>query len=341
MKFFRSILLAISLVSIPLTAIDKQAHIEGKFFSKLSDYRFFKDLTNQIPADEVLPYQLQSELFSDYTYKQRFVYVPPAMKVEHEKNKVFMFPVGSVLIKTFSYQNTMSELSPQLLETRLLIHSEGGWKAVSYIWNEDQTEAYLSLVGGTIQTSFSDEGGNIRSVRYRAPNKNQCKECHQINASLTPIGPKARNMDLTLSYDDKPQNQLAKWHDLGWIDQDIDFMKMINYSRLNEDIEDRARAYLEINCAHCHIPGGAADTTGLYLMLEETNKKSLGFYKKPVAAGKASFNLKYSIVPKKPNQSILLRRMESMDPGIMMPESGRALKHAEGIEIISEWINSL
>ena len=236
MKFFRSILLAISLVSIPLTAIDKQAHIEGKFFSKLSDYRFFKDLTNQIPADEVLPYQLQSELFSDYTYKQRFVYVPPAMKVEHEKNKVFMFPVGSVLIKTFSYQNTMSELTPQLLETRLLIHSEGGWKAVSYIWNEDQTEAYLSLVGGTIQTSFSDEGGNIRSVRYRAPNKNQCKECHQINASLTPIGPKARNMDLTLSYDDKPQNQLAKWHDLGWIDQDIDFMKMINYSSLSEAV---------------------------------------------------------------------------------------------------------
>ncbi len=341
MKFFKSILLVISFVSIPITAIDKQAHIEGKFFSKLSDYRFFKDLTNQIPTDEVLPYQLQSELFSDYTYKQRFVYVPPAMKVEHEKNKVFMFPVGSVLIKTFSYQNTMSELTPQLLETRLLIHSEGGWKAVSYIWNEDQSEAYLSLVGGTIQTSFSDEDGNIRSVRYRAPNKNQCKECHQINASLTPIGPKARNMDLTLSYDNKPQNQLAKWHDLGWIDQDIDFMKMINYSSLNEDIEDRARAYLEINCAHCHIPGGAADTTGLYLMLEETNKKNLGFYKKPVAAGKASFNLKYSIVPKKPNQSILLRRMESMDPGIMMPESGRALKHAEGIVVISEWINSL
>ena len=341
MKFFRSILVVISLVSIPITAIDKQAHIEGKFFSKLSDYRFFKDLTSQIPADEVLPYQLQSDLFSDYTYKQRFVYVPPAMKVGHEKNKVFMFPVGSVLIKTFSYQNTMSELTPQLVETRLLIHSEGGWKAVSYIWNEDQSEAYLSLVGETIQTSFSDEDGNIRSVRYRAPNKNQCKECHQINASLTPIGPKARNMNLTLSYDDKPQNQLAKWHDLGWIDQDLDFMKMINYSSLNEDIEDRARAYLEINCAHCHIPGGAADTTGLYLMLEETNKKSLGFYKKPVAAGKASFNLKYSIVPKKPNQSILLRRMESMDPGIMMPESGRALKHVEGIEVISEWINSL
>ena len=341
MKFFRPVLLALSLVSIPITAIDKQAHIEGKFFSKLSDYRFFKDLTNQIPTDEVLPYQLQSELFSDYTYKQRFVYVPLSMKVGHEKNKVFMFPVGSVLIKTFSYQNTVSELTPQLLETRLLIHSEGGWKAVSYIWNEDQSEAYLSLVGGTIQTSFSDEDGNIRSVRYRAPNKNQCKECHQINASLTPIGPKARNMDLTLSYDDKPQNQLAKWHDLGWIDQDIDFMKMINYSSLNEGIEDRARAYLEINCAHCHIPGGAADTTGLYLMLEETNEKSLGFYKKPVAAGKASFNLRYSIVPKNPNESILLRRMESMDPGIMMPESGRALKHAEGIEVISEWINSL
>ncbi len=341
MKFYRSVLLVISLLSIPITAIDNQAHIKGKFFSKLSDYRFFKDLANQVPVEEVLPYQLQSELFSDYTHKQRFVYVPPAMRVVHEKNKVFMFPVGSVLIKTFSYQNIMSELSPQLLETRLLIHSGGGWKAVSYIWNEDQSDAYLSLVGGTIQTKFSDEEGNIRSVRYRAPNKNQCKECHQINASMTPIGPKARNMDLTLSYVDKPQNQLAKWHDLGWIDKDIDFMKMVNYSNPDENITDRARAYLEINCAHCHIPGGAADTTGLYLMLEETNKKSLGFYKKPVAAGKASFNLKYSIVPKKPNQSILLRRMESMDPGIMMPESGRALKHAEGVAVISEWINSL
>ena len=68
MKFFRSILLVISLVSIPITAIDKQAHIEGKFFPKLSDYRFFKDLTSQIPADEVLPYELQSDLFSCPTF---------------------------------------------------------------------------------------------------------------------------------------------------------------------------------------------------------------------------------------------------------------------------------
>ena len=75
--------------------------------------------------------------------------------------------------------------------------------------------------------------------------------------------------------------------------------------------------------------------------LEEENTKHLGFYKKPVATGKGSFNLRYSIVPGKSEESILLARMHSLDPGIMMPESGRALRDEEGLEIVSAWINSL
>jgi len=341
MRSYKLVSLFLLFCSTSILGLDDESLRQGKFLQNLSEYGFFKDLKNQVPAKNVLPYQLKSQLFSDYTDKQRFIYVPNDSKFTFESDKVFQFPVGTTLIKTFSYQNTSSSLETQLLETRLLIHTNNGWEAVGYIWNNEQTDARLSLVGKTIQTQFSKASGELISVRYRAPNKNQCKECHQLNGVMTPIGPKARNMDLEVQYELGKMDQLEKWAQLGWIDRDLVFNKMVNYFDNSQNMEARARSYLDINCAHCHIRGGSADTTGLYLTLEEENTKHLGFYKKPVATGKGSFNLRYSIVPGKSEESILLARMHSLDPGIMMPESGRALRDEEGLEIISTWINSL
>ena len=341
MPFYKLVSLFLLFCSTSILGLDDDALRQGKFLQNLSEYGFFKDLKNQIPAQNVLPYHLSSQLFSDYTDKQRFIYVPNNSKFTFESDKVFQFPVGTTLIKTFAYQNASSSLETQLLETRLLIHTNDGWEAVGYIWNDDQTDAKLSLVGKTIQTQFSKDSGELISIRYRAPNKNQCKECHQLNGVMTPIGPKARNMDFIVKYDSEKMNQLEKWAQLGWIDTDLVFNKMVNYFDTSQNMEARARSYLDINCAHCHIRGGSADTTGLYLTLEEENTKHLGFYKKPVATGKGSFNLRYSIVPGKSEDSILLARMHSLDPGIMMPESGRALRDEEGLEIVSAWIDSL
>ena len=341
MRSYKLVSLFLLFCSTSILGLDDESLRQGKFLQNLSEYGFFKDLKNQVPAKNVLPYQLKSQLFSDYTDKQRFIYVPNDSKFTFESDKVFQFPVGTTLIKTFSYQNTSSSLETQLLETRLLIHTNNGWEAVGYIWNNEQTDARLSLVGKTIQTQFSKASGELISVRYRAPNKNQCKECHQLNGVMTPIGPKARNMDLEVQYELGKMDQLEKWAQLGWIDRDSVFNKMVNYFDNSKNMEARARSYLDINCAHCHIRGGSADTTGLYLTLEEENTKHLGFYKKPVATGKGSFNLRYSIVPGKSEESILLARMHSLDPGIMMPESGRALRDEEGLEIILTWINSL
>ena len=341
MSSYKLVSLFLLFCSTSILGLDDDGLRQGKFLQNLSEYGFFKDLKNQVPAQNVLPYQLNSQLFSDYTDKQRFIYVPNNSKFTFESDKVFQFPIGTTLIKTFSYQNTSSSLETQLLETRLLIHTKDGWEAVGYIWNDDQTDARLSLVGKTIQTQFSKASGELISVRYRAPNKNQCKECHQLNGVMTPIGPKARNMDLVVQYDSRKMNQLEKWAQLGWIDRDLVFNKMVNYFDNSQNMEARARSYLDINCAHCHIRGGSADTTGLFLTLEEENTKHLGFYKKPVATGKGSFNLRYSIVPGKSEESILLARMHSLDPGIMMPESGRALRDEEGLEIVSTWIDSL
>ena len=341
MPSYKLVSLFLLFCSTSILGLDDDGLRQGKFLQNLSEYGFFKDLKNQVPAQNVLPYQLNSQLFSDYTDKQRFIYVPNNSKFTFESDKVFEFPIGTTLIKTFAYQNASSSLETQLLETRLLIHTKDGWEAVGYIWNDDQTDARLSLVGKTIQTQFSKASGELISVRYRAPNKNQCKECHQLNGVMTPIGPKARNMDLVVQYNSGKMDQLEKWAQLGWIDRDLVFNKMVNYFDNSQNMEARARSYLDINCAHCHIRGGSADTTGLYLTLEEENTKHLGFYKKPVATGKGSFNLRYSIVPGKSEESILLARMHSLDPGIMMPESGRALRDEEGLEIVSAWIDLL
>jgi uncharacterized repeat protein (TIGR03806 family) len=342
--FKKSYLLIISLV-----LLSSQVHSTDTFdllnFSKaprfLSEFGFFQDMQNQIPAEGVHPYSLVSPLFSDQTDKLRFVYVPEGQKLGYVKDKVFIFPVGSTLIKTFAYLNMNGPLEQQLLETRLLINTNAGWKAISYVWNEEQTDAKRAIAGATIPTSFLNSQGELVAVRYRAPNQNQCKECHQVNKVMTPIGPKARNMNKDLNYQSGEMNQLLYWAALGWIDQKLDSTPISSYTDVNASLDNRARAYLDINCGHCHIPGGSADTTGLYLNLIEENQEKLGIFKKPVAAGRASGNLKYSIVPGHANDSIMLFRMKSLDPGIMMPESGRALADDTGIKLIKNWIDKL
>ena len=324
MKIFKQSFFSILLLTCFSSQIKSAIDIDLENFSKapkfLSEFGFFQDMRNQIPAESVHPYSLVSPLFSDQTDKLRFVYVPEGERLGYVKNKVFIFPVGSTLIKTFAYLNKNSALDQQLLETRLLINTNSGWKAISYVWNENQTDARRSIAGATIPTSFIDSDGKTVDVRYRAPNQNQCKECHQVNKVMTPIGPKARNMDKAVNYHSGEMNQLLYWAALGWIDEKLESIPISSYDDINASLNDRARAYLDINCGHCHIPGGSADTTGLYLNLIENDEEQLGIFKKPVAAGRASGNLKYSIVPGQPNESIMLFRMQSLDPGIMMPE---------------------
>jgi len=285
MKLFKQYFLLV----ISLVFFSSQAHAVNTSnlvnFTKapkfLSEFGFFEDMQNQIPSEGVHPYSLVNPLFSDQTDKLRFVYVPEGKRLGYVKDKVFIFPVGSTLIKTFAYLNMNGSMEQQLLETRLLINTDEGWKAISYVWNEDQTDAKRAIAGATIPTTFIDSTGNTKDVRYRAPNQNQCKECHQINKVMTPIGPKARNMNKTLNYQSGEMNQLIYWAALGWIDEKLDSKPMASYEDVNASLDDRARSYLDINCGHCHIPGGSADTTGLYLNLTEKDQEQIGIYKKP------------------------------------------------------------
>ena len=219
---------------------------------------------------------------------------------------------------------------------------KGEWIAYTYVWNEEQNDAELNLVGDFKTVAWTDKMGSAHQIEYVIPNKNQCKSCHNQNNILQPIGPKVRNLNKTITYQDGRKNQLAKWQEMGYLKAfEETFTPIADWSNEGEALEDRALAYLEVNCAHCHSRKGSAHTTGLYLNTDEKEHIRLGFCKTPVAAGKGSGGMKYAIVPGQPDSSFLVYRIESDDPGVMMPELGRVVAHQEGIQLIRDWIISL
>ena len=309
----------------------------------LSEYGFFVNTKDQITVPGVLPYELITSLFSDYADKHRFLYVPKGKIAAYQENSVFSFPVGSVLIKTFSYEPINNQTSGRhLIETRLLIRKDSGWDALTYVWDEEGQEASLALAGKTVKANYISNDGRELDIRYRVPNKNQCKECHLENESIVPIGPKPRNLNRDYNYLEGTTNQLEKWMSVKFIDSYPEKINsVVDFMDSSKPINDRARANLDINCGHCHAPEGSASNSGLYLHLLETREKQLGVYKGPVATGRGSGGLDYSIVPGHPDESILLYRMISDAPDIMMPESGRSVMHKEAVDIIYQWIEEM
>ena len=322
-----------------------QVNLANLPYPKLSDYGFFTGrMIQHIPNEGVLPYDLITPLFSDYAGKKRFVWMPEGTTAQYTEQDAFDFPVGTVLIKTFYYPSDFRKPNEkkQILETRLLVHLEDGWEAYPYIWNSRGTEAKLSWVGGEKKVSWIDESGEKQTLNYLIPNRNQCKSCHEKKGEMVPIGPKARNLNMDFNYPEGVKNQLAKWQSVGYLTglekAPEDVYAVANYQDESESINRRARAYLDINCGHCHNPKGPAHTSGLNLDYWEENASRLGVCKAPVAAGRGSGNRPFGIYPSRPEGSIILFRMESTNPGIMMPEIGRRLAHTEGVELVREWI---
>jgi mono/diheme cytochrome c family protein len=99
-----------------------------------------------------------------------------------------------------------------------------------------------------------------------------------------------------------------------------------------------ARAYLDVNCAHCHQPGGGASNSGLDLRWEQPDAHAIGIMKRPVAAGRGAGGHDFSILPGEPDKSILLFRMDSAEPGIAMPELGKSSVDREGVAVVRKWI---
>ena len=290
----------------------------------LSEYGFFSETAAHMPVPGVYAYRLNTPLYSDGAEKLRFMLLPIGDKFTASDEGLIDFPVGTALIKTFAFGEGEDR---RLIETRVLLHRESGWVALPYVWNAEQTDATLALAGARIHLT-TPKG---EAISYRVPNKNQCKECHAVDGAVVPIGPKARNLSHEFlaelvtrgALDTVPQgaDQLPLWEE-----------------RESAGAEAAARAYLDVNCAHCHRPGATASNSGLDLRWEQDDPKALGVMKRPVAAGRGAGSHLFDVVPGKPDQSILLHRMLSNNPGVAMPELGKATVDEEGTEAVRRWI---
>ena len=324
-----------------------EVKVSEQTFDVLSKYQFFTgDLKALIPNNRVIPYDLNTPLFSDYAEKSRFVWVPEGEKAVVQTDGTIQYPTGTVLIKNFYYPTDFRqpELGRKIIETRLIIKREKEWEPLTYVWNQTQSEAMLEIVGDVKQVRWIDQIGNETDLTYIIPNVNQCKTCHEFKKELQPLGPKVSNLNKDYVYDWGVQNQLEAWSDAGilsGVSQTAEMEKLTVWDETSQPLEDRAKAYLEVNCGSCHNAGGSAYISGLYLTTKEDRPANLGFCKSPVSAGKGSGGRDYDIVPGDPDASILVYRMETDEPGARMPEIGRKLIHEEGVALIREWIGSL
>jgi uncharacterized repeat protein (TIGR03806 family) len=236
-------------------------------------------------------------------------------------------------------------LGERLLETRIELLRDTGWYGVSYLWNDEQTDATLALGGSQLDVEWITADGQVQQLNYQIPNANQCLTCHNQDKQYVPLGPTAMNMNRDLPGEIAHVNQLEHLAEREMLRETPSLESIERMPSLEDphsgSLAGRARAWLDVNCAHCHSPRGTARTTGLDLRWSQQDLGQLGQWKRPVAAGHGSGGRLYDIVPGKPDESILIYRMESEGASAMMPNLGRQLVHRQALDVVRQWIEEL
>lgn len=337
---------------------------------KLSDWHLMAVHDGRLNLNSgVVPYDLNTPLFTDYAQKLRTIWMPQGVSATYDAENTFNFPVGTIISKTFYYPretgggkavlatydssrnggDRLALANVRLMETRLLVRRADGWIALPYVWNAEQTDAVLARTGEQIPVEVLHDDQSRKPLTYVVPNVNQCAACHVADIKsrqFQPIGPKARHLNRDYTYEGVSSNQLAYLAKIGYLgglpdDPARAAPRNANWRDSSQPLDARARAYLDINCAHCHNDKGAANTTALHLNMGAPANLHLGLCKPPVAAGAGTGGHAFGIAPGKPDESIMVYRLNSAETGVMMPELGRGSVHREGVALIREWIAAM
>ena len=333
------------------TEVNWQA-LMNKDCEDLADYSLFIDpsIPTASPRTPGFLYQLSTELFSNYASKYRFLFIPQGLSFNYQANARMTPPVGSVLVKTFAlpYDTSLTGRENEvLIETRLLIHRETGWTALTYQWKNQQ--AKLIITGADVSHTMNNQGETLQ-FKYHIPSRAECKICHQMidvqTSKIMPIGLKTHvlNHQIMLA-NGQSINQLQYWSNKGWLNELTSLDDAPQSFELGDDSKDltaRAKGYLDINCAHCHNSQGFASISGLRLGVEIDHTSSqYGICKQPPGWDGGPDGLAYDIVPGNGERSIVHNRQILSSAKDRMPPIGREVIHTEGAELIKRWIDSL
>ena len=285
--------------------------------------------SNKQPASGLIPYEINAPFWSDGASKERWLALPDGQNISVQPGGDWDFPNGTVLVKNFS-------LGSRLVETRLFMrHPDGVWGGFSYEWNAGQTEATL-LEGGAVR----DLGGG---QSWLFPSESQCLDCHTEAAGRS-LGLETAQLNRSFAYAQtgRTENELATLNHIGVLTPPIadpSTQPVMPEPFGTSPVPDRARAYLHTNCSQCHRPGGPTPSnmdlrystslmgTGACDVLPQSGDLGLG--------GNARI-----IAPGSPESSLLVNRMNRRDSAAM-PPLGSHTVDAEGVVLITQWIDGL
>jgi uncharacterized repeat protein (TIGR03806 family) len=310
----------------------------------------FSNTPGMIPAASLIPYAPNVQLFSDNAQKVRYFSIPnsgapytPAEQIAYAPTNSWSFPSGTVFVKTFELQTNQSDPNSLLrLETRLLVRdTNGAVYGVTYKWRADDSDADLLSNSLTEPIFIQTPQGGYTNLWYY-PSPSDCLQCHTYVANYV-LGVNARQLNRELTYSNGvTDNQLRALNRAGLFNPALDEATITNIEALSAltntsaSYQQRARSYLDANCAQCHQPGGAGITFDARYDTPLTNQNLIN--------ATASFNLGYDnakiIAPDDIWRSMIYQRMNVVNPAIQMPPLARNLIDTNAVQVMTDWIDS-
>jgi uncharacterized repeat protein (TIGR03806 family) len=315
----------------------------------LSQTQAFSMLDPLTVSAGILPYTVQTPLWSDGARKQRWLALPSGSHIDFAETGAWAFPEGTVFIKHFGM--ALDERSPEdvtRLETRFLVAApDGSYYGLVYQWDEDQSDARLLLDGGEETLEIVQADGSVREQRYTYPSQSACGACHWEGAGFV-MGVRTAQLNGDHDYAGNGEgtgafNQLATWESLGVFGAPVGDKPLDEYERLaplsddNASLETRVRSYWDANCSSCHndaspIPSWDARFS---TPLEDQRVLLVDPY-----TGVRPDGVRL-ITPGEPEKSLIYLRSASAQPGVRMPPMLKNRVDERYVALLGEWITSL
>jgi putative heme-binding domain-containing protein len=318
------------------------------FPRKLNDTGLFSSVKDQKVAPGVISYSINAEPWADFATADRFVAVPGESSIKPD-GATWTFPKGSVLVRTLSLEKTQGDpASRRMIETQILHFDGVEWMPYTYEWNDEQTDASLVKAAGaerTIEIVDGKSPGGRRHQTWRFSGRAECQRCHNrwSGPPLAFNSPQLNKEQLSKNQKNGPTevSQLDLLSDIGLLDKRIpeqNRSRLVNPYDQSADLDGRARAYLQVNCAHCHRmhAGGAVLSQMHYdLTLDKTNMLNV----RPTQ-GTFGIHAAHVLAPGDPYRSVLLYRMSKLGGG-RMPHIGSTEVDQAGTKLIHDWVHQL
>jgi uncharacterized repeat protein (TIGR03806 family) len=315
----------------------------GKIPPLLSQTGAFSDTRRLIPSEGLIPYDLVVAFWSDGAVKTRWLAVPQA-RIKFSATGEWTFPKGTVFIKTFELPTDAANPGvKRRLETRLLVcDGAGGVYGAVYKWRADNSDADLLAASQTEEIPLKTAAGEIHSQIWYYPSRQDCLVCHNANAGGV-LGVKARQLNHDFTYPSGvTDNELRAWSHLGLLAPAVSDAELAHIPALaaaddsSRSVQDRARSYLDANCAHCHRPGG---TVAYFDARYDTPLEKQELIDGPVLIDQG-IDRPRIIAPHDIWRSIAFMRVNTVDD-IKMPPLARETIDTRGVDLLRDWISSL